>query len=1054
MKKKITRILGVALTLSLLSSLVLSAAPVSAGTLSWGAETTYAVPTETGKVLMYTDDVDIKDMAVGMDGSVVYVVTGSSFTTATQNMFKSTNGGETWSQLTVTGVATGITSVAVAPDDDKMVAVIADSTDVYISTDGGTTWSPLPTTEQTTYGTAANLYDIAIAPLKDSTHYLAVAGDEGAAVSLGNVWYFNVGAAAPVWKETQQKDGAASGIGTTSDDRFVAVAFSPNFASDQVMLAVGGPSGAGVGGDTEVELQIFHFASRTWNTTAGFANYPADVDSVAANTDAVVSADIALPTTYLGSDDVERNCFVAVNTDDTTNKGSLNRLKDTTLKVLQDTAYVHSVSYNTDTDKLVAGLYDSNNVYRSDDPFATTPTVSSASTYKRPGANGTTNHVVVSWAGEQVYAVTDSDESAFSISNDDGKSFNDISLIDTTLTDIRDMEVSADGSTVYFISDDGTNVSVWSKSSIWERILCITDDEFQMRLAPDDTDSVYVFATDGSTNTQQVYYSNDAGETKWWLRTCGVVPEDLAVESADVVYAISDAGSVSKSTNSGFIWASAKATGLTPAATANARDATLVSVGADLLIATDDQGYVAYSTEGNASATGWTKITSQVNTSTSLVQVAAEGLADGDYIYAASAGTGLDIRRWEIGTSTSWSDIISGTITTAATDSPASTAMGVYGLALQDGALYALASNGTDSGIWRTLSPATASSTTTWSYKLTTDANDEGLDSTPRALKVSKSDSTIKLWAIENDLDKIYSFSDTIALTGPSLLGPADNKKVDVNPTTGRAYDISFSWSRLSECTAYDVEIALDSDMNEKVVNENHPSTSSTVAYVVGPFGADKTFEFLPNTTYYWRIRSDAAGPLYSPYSAVRTFSVGPAVELLPSPTMQSPAPSATGVGLRPTFSWSTVPAATAYELELADNPFYANAKAKKPLSHTVWQWDLDLEYDTTYYWRVRAVTATEEGAWSEAIFMTMAEPAPPEKELYYSPLSGLPFESIEDLQKHHEAILQQLQPVPPAAPVMPTPVIPDYLLWTIIGIGAVLVIVVIVLIVRTRRVA
>jgi hypothetical protein len=1043
----------VALTLTLLCSLALAAVPVSAGTLSWSAETTYGVPTETGKVLMYTDDVDIKDMAVGSDGTVVYVVTGASFTTANQNMFKSTNGGDTWSQLTVhANVGTGVTGVAVAPDDDDMVAVIADSNEVYISTDGGTKFSPLPTTEQTSYGTAANLYDIAIAPIKDSTHYLAVAGDEGAAVSLGNVWYFNVGAAAPVWTETQQKDGAASGIGTTSDDRFKAVAFSPNFASDQVMLAVGGPSGAGAGGDTEVELQIFSYSSRTWNSTAGFANYPADVDAVSANTDALVSASIAMPITYLGSDDVERNCFVGVNTDDTVVKGSLNRLKDVSLKVLQDTTYIHSVSYNTDADKLVAGAYDSNTVYRSSDPFATTPTVDAASTYKRPGANGTSTKAVVAWAGDEVYAVTDADESAFSVSRDDGKSFNDISLIDTQLTNIRDMAVSTDGSNIYFVSDDGTDFSVWRKSAVWERILCITDTEFQMRAAPDDVDSVYVFATDGSTNTKQVYYSNDAGETKWWLRNCAVVPEDLAVESAEVVYAISDAGSVSKSTNAGFIWASAKATGLSPTATANVRDATLVSVGTDLLIATDDQGYVAYSTEGNATAAGWTKITSQVNSDASLVQVAAAGLADGDFIYAASQTVNLNIRRWEIGESTSWSDIISGTITTAATDLPASTTMGVYGLALQDGVLYAVASDGTDSGLWRTLSPSTAKSTTTWSYKLSADADDVGLDSTPRALNVSTDGSTIKLWAVENDLDKIYSFTDAIALEAPSLLGPGDGAKLQVNPTTGRAYDLSFSWSRLSECTAYDIEIALDSALAEKVVSDNVSSTSSTVAYVVGPFGADKTFEFLPNTTYYWRIRSDAAGPLYSPYSAVRSFSVGPAVEMLPAPMAQAPAASAVDVGLRPTFSWATVPAATAYELELADNPFYANAKSKKPLSHTVWTWDLDLEYDTTYYWRVRAVTATEEGAWSEGVFTTIAEAVPPAPELYECPTCGLSFDTIDKLQKHWEAVHVAPPPPPAPAPVV-TPPIPDYLLWTIIAIGAVLVIVVIVLIVRTRRV-
>jgi len=104
----------------------------------------------------------------------------------------------------------------------------------------------------------------------------------------------------------------------------------------------------------------------------------------------------------------------------------------------------------------------------------------------------------------------------------------------------------------------------------------------------------------------------------------------------------------------------------------------------------------------------------------------------------------------------------------------------------------------------------------------------------------------------------------------------------------------------------------------------------------------------------------------------------------------------------------------------------------KKPLTHTVWTWDEDLQYSTTYYWRVRAVVGTVTSGWTEASFTTMAKPVPPQPPIVIPPANPPPIINI-----------------PPApAPVYTTPAY----LWAVIIIGAILVIAVIVLIVRTRR--
>ena len=101
------------------------------------------------------------------------------------------------------------------------------------------------------------------------------------------------------------------------------------------------------------------------------------------------------------------------------------------------------------------------------------------------------------------------------------------------------------------------------------------------------------------------------------------------------------------------------------------------------------------------------------------------------------------------------------------------------------------------------------------------------------------------------------------------------------------------------------------------------------------------------------------------------------------------------------------------------------------------------LAYDTTYYWRVRGVTgaaapkkAAPGGPWVTGVFTTKAKPVEAEPPIVIEPTPPTQVQVIE-------------------VPVQgPPQAIPDYLLWTIIGIGGVLIIALIVLIVRTRRVA
>ena len=107
-----------------------------------------------------------------------------------------------------------------------------------------------------------------------------------------------------------------------------------------------------------------------------------------------------------------------------------------------------------------------------------------------------------------------------------------------------------------------------------------------------------------------------------------------------------------------------------------------------------------------------------------------------------------------------------------------------------------------------------------------------------------------------------------------------------------------------------------------------------------------------------------------SPWSELRSFT--PALAdaaqqpATAAPVGLSPSPGATGVSLSPAFTWDSVAKATSYEFILArDSEFTDIVTAMTgadALPTTSWGYDGDLDYSTTYFWKVRAISATSYG--------------------------------------------------------------------------------------------
>ena len=382
--------------------------------------------TSSKSVYISTRGVNVSDLCVAAGGETIYVTDRES-----GKIYRLTNAGVSWTELTKPTGATEPQLVAGAPDDDDVVAIVADDNEVYISTDGGTTWASLGRPEDTGAASAADaIYSLDVGPaIGGGTRYILAGGEDGGAAGL---WYFNLGGTIPSWVDAASQTAATQWDTTNFEpaEAVWAAKFSPSFPSDRTVVVVTGPE-PGTAADTQVRIQLASFAGETWNdefygtqwVDAGV--FGREIESIDTGT-VVLAASISMPDSYMGSDESTRVVFIGLATDDTAGQiGNIYRFDDEDRTRLlgddaDDQVAIRSVAINSDATDLVAGEYDNNNVWRSADPLVKEPTVSAA--LSRPGGE---NKVVVAWAGNDVVAGTSGDGSGFAISTDNGKTFND-----------------------------------------------------------------------------------------------------------------------------------------------------------------------------------------------------------------------------------------------------------------------------------------------------------------------------------------------------------------------------------------------------------------------------------------------------------------------------------------------------------------------------------------------------------------------------------------------------------------------------------------------------
>jgi len=287
-----------------------------------------------------------------------------------------------------------------------------------------------------------------------------------------------------------------------------------------------------------------------------------------------------------------------------------------------------------------------------------------------------------------------------------------------------------------------------------------------------------------------------------------------------------------------------------------------------------------------------------------------------------------------------------------------------------------------------------------------------------------------RLWSIDTTNISLMAFTDS--LTAPVTLTSPDDRAQGVGTLrSDTVRGVELDWEALSGATEYQWQLNDDSDLSTAAtLFEDNTSSSS-----------EPPPDLEPATTYYWRVR--ASQPFLSRWSEIWSFTTATGGEIT-APELISPEDGASGVALRPVFQWSAVAEAEGYELIVSseasgDDPVILKT-SDYALPDTTWECNISLNYETSYYWKVRAITSETHSAWSTVGTFT-TEPRPGSSEEPVSPPEAPPSPAEPKS--------------PPERPSPPTSTTPDwvrYSLGALITSVIVLSVIVTILVRRLKR--
>jgi hypothetical protein len=603
---------------------------------------------------------------------------------------------------------------------------------VFTSKDGGDTFKDTDKTGITTtlIGNLGEIYDLAVSPEVSSDREMAIAGYHGTdSVLLRSTVTAGTGGS---WEDATAYAGWDNNGSPTAtpfnSSKVTDIQFSPDWAQDKSILAVT-VTATGTGNYT-VHLQIGTWGeteTEGWNSksVAGIDDVTITTQTLPITSLGRLVAGMTLPSDYSAKNSDTRYAWVWVNYGSVGNAaatiflvknkkadkvGPKGQIEDEDLW-LTDISYQGTIAQG----KAIAGalgdgsgnetvcctgvqVYRNNHISNMDiccygwEEACKPPT----GRYAMDAFYVSDDKAYAVALGSNPHESSYLDESAWSVSFDDGDTWNQLSLIDTWIDYLSDVAVSPDCNKTMLVSvnvhkvtidyGDGQNGncgcdSVWvyadefpeagysEYSGHWLRTYCfqLTDNGYNaedgfwnsyperglLRLAPADAETTgdTVYLVDRGTST--VYWNEEETLGCWNTGSAVKISHivDLAVKDATTIYALGADGYIAMSDDYARGWHTTVDTDVDSGWT--------IAVHGDDILVGGQNGKVSYSSDGGETFALLEKTPKEFD---GLVTVAFDSYFDtNNMIYAALAecsdGNDNGIYRWVIDTSDKWEDM-------------------------------------------------------------------------------------------------------------------------------------------------------------------------------------------------------------------------------------------------------------------------------------------------------------------------------------------------------------------------------------------------------------
>ncbi len=634
-KVKIPRLAGLVFSvilslMTLVPAYVVNVMPAEAAVMAWSIVYTPGSYPQRFDIL---NPAEIVDCAIGKNGTILAVVRSTEATSVPQNiLYYSKDNGITWSQgpYNILKLTTQeIFNVAIAPDNPAIwVITLSDDnttgpTHVDYTDESGTSWLDTGLT----LGAGETIRSIDISPDNGTgAHEIAITTVTG--TGAGSFYLTS----SKQWGTWINQGTSGAGSPTAGADYF-SIKFSPTYASDSSVALV----------YATADATYFNVGFRdiNQNITIGYAFNDPGVEVKDPSVAALASpgygqlkiTGLQLPQDFQGQSGALRRAYVSLDADGNkalgTSQDGIFRIDNSYVYTLMDTTAtpdksIYSIAYSGTyaQGKLLAGEHHgipctaTVPTWFTDSPTscpipcwypALKPTTGAAAQGTCSNAKVGIGAAKVAWDSDGVlaFAATGSlddqagaawyanleastlimnDESAFAISRNNGETWNQIGLINTTVDWFNDVAPSQDCSTVYLASVNSNTGcsgfdSVWRTTAnplvagplpisqnigyYWERVLTHVTastcgdnqtDKPLLRLPEgcnDKPDGEVVAWAAQLTNTQ--LWSDDYGDFWSFVSTPDPI-QDFAFESNTIMYNLSPNGFVEKLTYSGTSW--------------------------------------------------------------------------------------------------------------------------------------------------------------------------------------------------------------------------------------------------------------------------------------------------------------------------------------------------------------------------------------------------------------------------------------------------------------------------------------------------------------------